>query len=411
MQLAQVIEQPIEALVHMERYVNKGSPSGFTFLHSTSPETAPHGPARPFSMPYVRLKANDCRVFGDADRVPPAMRAGNREEILYPIHPDILADVLAALGRSGSADGHLDVYPTASGRTVLHLGSEGAFFAKLHYPAMIGRFNRALPYRKWISNFENFREIASSVERGTAPECFAILREDVGIMILYDGGENSGMGMIYREFTPYPYGARRVMIPLFALFSPDETSPSDPLLITGLLGGKGDPLRAAMTHLVTPLLDCFRFQAFELGLLPEYNAQNILLELDPLQGATRIVHRDMTGTFKDLAIRRERGLHTALNPYHATDLDTNPKECFARRSFAYDFKLGEYVFLEIESILAAEFGVRIEDFRECVRAAFRVAVTQDTSSYFGAEDKWCGYEKVLPCGGRPYAEYSNPKYR
>jgi hypothetical protein len=166
-----------------------------------------------------------------------------------------------------------------------------------------------------------------------------------------------------------------------------------------------------MHALVEPLLQCFRFQAIDCGLLPENNAQNLLLEFDGDVSTTRIVHRDMMGTFKDLAMRRARGRTRVLTPYHSVDFNDDPEECFRRRSFAYDFKTGEYVLREIEILLASVFSVPTEDFRAAVRSAFRRIVTQDVEAYFGSISTWWAYANVHPAGGRPYIQMKDPKYR
>jgi hypothetical protein len=123
------------------------------------------------------------------------------------------------------------------------------------------------------------------------------------------------------------------------------------------------------------------------------------------------VHRDMMGTFKDLAIRRARGLSKEMSPYHSVDCADDPEECFRRRSFAYDFKTGEYIFKEIETLLASFRNVPVERFQEAVRASFRAIVTEDVAAYFGSKSRWWAYANVRPDGGKPYLEMKEPKYR
>jgi len=245
-----------------------------------------------------------------------------------------------------------------------------------------------------------------------SPKDFAILREDAGLMIAYDGSEDSGMGVVFREFQPYPYREGAYLIPFFALFSSDLKAPDDPMLLVQLINSsRKDPLEFTLMNLVVPLLRYFSFQACALGLLPEYNAQNILIDWNPVDNAIRIVHRDMTGTFKDFKQRRILGLHCNMNRYHSTDYDEDQEDCFRRRSFAYDFKLGEYVFAELENILLTDFGISSERLRQAIKSCFRDHVDVNIEEYFGSENTWYGYEPILPHGTRPYVKYSNPKYR
>ena len=41
MLLNQIVNEPQKALIYLERYVNNGSPSGFTKINQTSYETSP----------------------------------------------------------------------------------------------------------------------------------------------------------------------------------------------------------------------------------------------------------------------------------------------------------------------------------------------------------------------------------
>jgi hypothetical protein len=402
---------PAAALMHLERYVNKGSPSGFLAERATSPATAVASLFPFFDLPLIPVPVEHVIQY-HSEAIPESAKSDDSAVALYPCHPDVL-DVIQGLIPANTRTEHtgrmLRVTPTASARTVYVI--EYGFYIKLHYPRDIGRFSRANPWHKWTSSFENCEELVAGIESGLAPEEFALLRETAGLFIGGHQGPQGGAGVMFREDRPFPFTRLAPIIPFFSLFSNDRIAPDDPPLFVQWLKDVTCQLDFAMHALVEPLLRCFRFQAIDCGLLPENNAQNLLLEFDGDAATTRIVHRDMMGTFKDFTMRRAHGLTRVLNSYHSVDFDDDPEECFRRRSFAYDFKTGEYVLREIETLLASVFSVPAEDFRDAVRSAFRSIVTQDVEAYFGSKSTWWSYANVHPAGGRPYIRMKHPKYR
>lgn len=403
-----ICEAPVAALIHLERYVNKGSPSGFLAEHATSPMTAPAGLIPFFDLPLISVPVEHVTQHRP-EAIPEPMRSENDAIALYPCHPDVLDLIRDGIPVNTQIERTLRVAPTASARTVYVI--EYGFYIKLHYPHDIGRFSRANPWHKWISSFENCDELVGEIISLRAPREFALLRETAGLLVGDCEKQQGGAGIMIREERPFPHSRLAPIIPFFSLFSNDRAALDDPPLLVQLLRDVASPLDFVMQAVVEPLLRCFRFQAFNLGLLPENNAQNLLLEFDGDGSTTRIVHRDMMGTFKDLAMRRMHGRTKLLNSYHSVEYDDAPEECFRRRSFAYDFKTGEYVFSEIETLLGSGFGVRAEEFQDVVRSAFRSIVTRDVESYFGSETNWWAYSNVHPTGGRPYVQMRHPKYR
>ena len=411
MKLNSIRANPVGALIHLERYVNNGSPSGYLAEHATSEATAPASLFPFFDLPLIPVQAEHVIQY-HSEAIPDSVKSDDSAVAFYPCHPDML-DVIEGLIPVNTRAAHtrrmLRVAPTASARTVYVI--DDGFYIKLHYPRDIGRFSRANPWHKWTSSFENCEELVAGIESGLAPQEFALLRETAGLLIGGHQGPQGGAGVIFREDRPFPSTRLTPIIPFFALFANDRIVPDDPPLFVQWLKDATRPLDFAMHALVEPLLECFRFQAIDCGLLPENNAQNLLLELDDDVSTTRIVHRDMMGTFKDLAMRRAHGITRVLNPYHSVDYNDDPEECFRRRSFAYDFKTGEYVLKEIESLLAFFFSVPPDNFRAAVTGAFRRIVTQDVEAYFGSKSTWWAYAKEHPAGGRPYVQMKDPKYR
>src|SRR5437773_11936635 len=65
MLLQDVLTNPTTTRQYVERYLNDGSPSGFTTDYTTSPETSPFGLTSWFH-PYICVAPLDfCRTFGE----------------------------------------------------------------------------------------------------------------------------------------------------------------------------------------------------------------------------------------------------------------------------------------------------------------------------------------------------------
>jgi len=406
-ELGEILNNPSSALLQLERFVNKGSPSGFHTLEGVSWQTHPENESDHYKLPLVKFRESDVE-FSYHGSLPDALMDNNGA--LYACHPDMMAN-LQSCGTQYDVVRHLDVSPTASVRTVVCV--QTGFHLKLSMDTKIGRFNRRISFPKWLASFENNSELVERVQAGQAPTEFAMLCEISGLHVKDRRATNLDDGFIVRDPKPYPSSSRMSMVPFFSLFSPDVREPTEPTLLSQMLLGRSDPLQSTMEMIIEPILKCYKFQAIDLGMIPENNAQNILLEIDRNANSTRIVHRDMMGTFKDLALRQQLGLRLDFEDYHSTDLSDGMSDTYKRRSFAYDFKLGEYVFSEIEQALSVEFNISQTTFRNSVKERFRSIVSSEPETYFGIENVWWSYEKVIPSPSneRPYKKNRFPKYR
>jgi hypothetical protein len=393
----------------MERYVNKGSPSGFSAANSVSLETSPLGPNPRFQLPILAVelqKVIETRGLRDL----PSPLSETFPYVAFPVHPDVIDAMRWDLDPHTGTVTFLPVAPSASARTVLYSDSNPPFWIKLHYPALIGRFERAIPAYRWYSSFEKSAELERVVDLGSAPSCFAFLPERQGVLIRVGKRPDQSAGVLYREFHPYPKKPERALIPLFSLFSPDSRRPEEPLLLTQMLATRADPFQACLDLIVKPLHTCFRFLALDLGLIPEYNAQNILIEIGEDITSPRMVHRDMMEPFVDLTLREQKGLHINFTRYHFIDNEGGSDEYYKRRSFEYDFKFGRYVLLELENLLRDQFGISPRRFRNAVRELFRTLVTNPVE-YFGSDEYWYSYPDKIFHGTRPYIRRRHPQYR
>ena len=209
------------SLAYAERYLNDGSDSGFsanTTYRSTSPK---HG-KRKFYLKNIVINSEDKVMnFGNADGYLPA------GEIC--IHPDVFLSNSNNISHLG-----MDVSPTASGRTLMHIENDGFFFLKVAYTRCLGRLTRHMGSDKIKSAVEVTDLLMNAVQSGKVNSCFAFLREDKGRVILLNernkfiknlspaeyAEKDYEYGVIVREGKPYPYlNKKEYLIPFFSLFS------------------------------------------------------------------------------------------------------------------------------------------------------------------------------------------------
>jgi len=367
MKLSEYQKDAFLAWMYAERYVNDGSPSGFTHYGSVDPEYCPGGNEGSFGLPVYAMGREEVTAIGN----PSAMwqdlgihDAGG--SVPFPIHPAVLLDLKnhEALRRNEAVK-VVGAIPTASVRTVAVRNNDGASFWKLHFPRTIGRFVRDLPLYKWLASIDTSREIVELLS--SAPKCMAVLPV-IGGVFLEGGAGIAGFGAIQRSAIPYPekQGAA-FMIPCFSLWSKDRTRNGDATMLRQLISKYDYTALQAIESFVGPILRSYRYLAVECGMIPEYNAQNVLFEIQPDSGLIRVVHRDMCDVFKDSAARplARKRVHP-LATYHTTG-DGDYGDLFARRSFAYDFKLSQYVLDPMVNEIADCCGHVVGELKEDVK--------------------------------------------
>lgn len=114
MLLEDIIANPDRALDYLERYVNDGSPSGFTEIHTTSWPTSPSSLNAKYRMYYFCVDAQNVRTFG---QIPNVTGVRDQNSFIF-VHPDMV-ELLNSRGiKNFLKYTDSDVIPTASSRTV-----------------------------------------------------------------------------------------------------------------------------------------------------------------------------------------------------------------------------------------------------------------------------------------------------
>lgn len=386
-----------DVYLELERYWNDGSPSGFN--ETVSSRYAPTSTGT-FRMPVFEANIDACIQVG---RPPSSLGGGQSGATLpVPMHPDAIdATIQTAHAMRRRPIAWKEVVPTASGRTVLMV-DEPTQFIKLHYPAFLGRYPRDLRLFKWLAALENSRELRSHEQ--AFPPTMGYLPEDAGTFVA--GSMETGFGVIYRSAAARPVQEQaRVLIPAFSLFARRQTGS----LICQILRARRDPFESLMGEFVEPLLSAYALLADRLGMIPECNAQNVLFEATPELCVSRVVFRDLGDMFKDLSRRAELGLHTAFCDYKSIDR-ARDRDYFERRSFSFDFKLGEYILGPLIAMVAEGMGVDVRRLQCAVREV-ALSTMPDPEEYFGSRTTWFSYpDEVQPGRGR-YVQHERPRFR
>lgn len=394
-------------LVHLENYVNDGSPSGYSSVNAPPGEFVT-SVDRPLSLPVIR--PHDCEII-EQGRLSPDI----------PLDALVAHPLTAGLLRNADRDfdvlGELPAWSTAGGRTFLRaddMDGQGGFL-KLHYPGVLGRVRRELPLEKAMAGFEVSAELERELAAGTVGG-FALLRE-VGYRSALAGDGRSSWSFLERESRGFPAGrTEAVLVPAFALFSLDRSAPQDPPLLWQLHDSfaRGSSAREwLLGTIIEPLIDTYLSATFGLGLMPEVNAQNLLFEVSA-DGVGRPVLRDMGRVEKLLHVRRERGLSGTFrsSPYKTLDLTLEQDGTQVRHSFSYDFKLGGYVLEPLLACLAGRASAELAAWRRAVAevAAAKLKRYPIAEACFPVDHTY-GHPRQMLTETRPYVELGKPVFR
>lgn len=408
MELREFRTSPADAQAYAERYVNDGSPSGFTEQHRTSPATDPFGLAPHFHLYSIPCPPGLSDDFGDSAALPHGV---------FLLHPDMLQHKdLAGLTPARWHD--CPVTPTASARTVQLLGTGDRDYVKLHYDGVIGRINRQLPRRKAVNGVEMSAALLRALGDGQLPDTMALLHEPAARVLHNPAITDSRLhwSFVWRYQVPRGPAAPHIafMIPMFSLWSSDRRAAAHPPLLAQLCTCWGRRAREMILDgIIRASLDAYFAMVARMGLQFELNAQNMLVGFDNSLAVVAVVVRDCMGIEKDLDLRTELGLSLsfAAPDYKVIGSSVDPVLYRVRHSFAFDFKLCEYI---VRPLIEAGVAFGIWE-REEARAAGRSLaarwIRELPPDYFPEGGIWYAHEEELLTGDRQYVRRVNPFLR
>lgn len=396
--------------IYLERYVNDGSPTGFTEVHKTSEATNPFTGAECFPL----LEFCD----SDLDIVNLGQDCSYLRGSTNFAHPDsVNSQVLHGSGRTLKESAFM-VSPVAGGRTmILRDGSVRGGYLKLTYDvSRIGRVDRQLTIKHCESSLEVSEVLQAASKRGLlSPNTALMLEPAARVSLLPTPGGLYEWGTIFRERHPYPAGASdALLIPGFSLFGHDRKSQSDNALIVQMIRCGGYDPKQYLVDLATMIVDAYWAIVHACALHIECHGQNCFFEMTPDFKINRIVVKDMDSVEKDIPLAEFLGV--------ARDWRSYPYMCMSpevwyypiRASYMYDFKLGEYLLSPLIACVSAAFNLREDEVDlEISDHVRRTHLAGLPPSYFPADGCWydCDNTERKPGERRQYFAHPNPRFR
>ena len=331
--------------IYLERYVNDGSPSGFSG-NTTSKKTSPK-------------EGNECFKILEFDDNNETFIIGKKNKIFERgvnyAHPDSRNNPF--LKNAGIRTSKYVVAPTASGRTMLLLDDNIHGFLKLTYENIIDRTHRFIYLRDALISLQNNYIIKKSIDDGSLGKTFAILPEESAkVTFLENHGKQISWGTIYRDCKPYPIlNENYSYIPAFSLFSKDCKNKEKAPLITNLIELSGKNPEEYLFDMLNIIIDSFFNLILHCGLFSEMHAQNCLFEIDDNYNISRLILRDLQDmTFDTMVKPIDNFPYMTLELENYVEILENknfdryqiPRTDYLHQrdvSYYYDFKLGEYL--------------------------------------------------------------------
>lgn len=405
-----------KSLEYLERYVNNGSPSGFTIKCSTSQETSPFG-ASEFINPYICFsKKTNFKTYGLVPKFNEITHEDSLDWIL--IHPDMKdSRILINSKLKIEKLNNIKLIPTASARTLQLKDSEHEGYFKLHYEGNIGRLNRDLSYDKAISGPEISSIISKLTDSNVLDKRLAHLPES-GARVLRITFENKIIewGMVWRELQPYCTDSDKIkyIIPVFSLFGRDRHNINDkPILEQIITGCFYDPTTYIVDYLINPIIDCYFSLLTNSGIQAEWHAQNLLIGFDENFFPIKFITRDLESMDKDISLIEKFKLPYVFESYPYKCILDSQMNYKIKHSFMFDFKLGEYIIQPLLNFLESTYFVSSQTLIPSIKNCSKKHIDTLPDDFFPKES-WYVFENIpidRTTDKRPYVEFSNPKFR
>lgn len=405
MRINKLITEPRDALNYMERYINDGSPSGFTWKYSTSELTSPMSAKKRYKLLWCHTQNGFIRTYGS---YPQFLNCGS-ETIL--IHPDMAKD--ERVSSFEICESNISVMPTSSARTVQLCDFPG--YLKLNYWGTIGRINRALTTKHIASSIEITHLLEEIfTKQQDSFRCLSLLPECSAQAFVSD---NLDFGNVYREENPTGGGMEKVkyLIPFFSLFSIDKNNPDDKAIILQLADVLGIDLHELIIQqIIYPIIRYYFLLITQLGLQPEWHSQNILLGLDENLKIVSFVMRDIESIDVDLTIRKQLGLNHILSCYPYKHIYLEQYNYQIKHSFMFDFKLGEYLIEPLVDLVSIVCSIDKSYLYSEIKDYSQKYIKSLPDDFFPQDNCWYAVKPFLidrTKTERPYINRGMPKFR
>lgn len=409
MEINSVLLKKEKSYLHMERYVNDGSPSGFDKVHTSSYETAPRSHYKSYNLLIIKFDESiEVKDIGSKD-------SHFISKGLMFCHPDnINEEIFRNIKDSWEIVDTIEVAPTSSARTVKVIDQD--YYIKLDYIGYLGRIKRNLDHQHILSAYEVTKDICNGISKNVYCNYFGVLKENRGRIayIPLKNGSFYEFGYIIRDAIPHSNNTDNelFLIPGFSLFSTDTHSPYDePLLIQLFKKSNKEINDFAYNDVFKPIIDCYFDSLCNHGFLMEAHSQNILFAINKNYEIKLIVSRDMESIDKDIPLRDYLGLKNEISSYNYKCIRDTDYNYTIKHSFMFDFKLGEYLLNPLFDVFSSIDGFNYEKTIDKVKLLSRKYIAKLPENYF--PETWYSYENIKfePNKKRPYICHDTPKYR
>ena len=374
--------------IDLEKYWNTGSPSGYgiDLADPYNPKSCPGY----FLVPVYEVPWDKATRIGD---YPNGFPSPTRPDVEYiPVHPLALDEKFSELEPTF----HLKCTATSSGRTLALLQNNSVCsFLKLHFPGCLGRFNRDIPLYSWVASLSISAELQST--GNNIPDNTAFLIESGGVYIESD----FNFGSIFRASDPFPKRKYFRILPAFSLImAGPERDYSIELLRT--IFSQNIKLEQFVELALKPIIDSYFWLSLKRGLIPECNAQNVLFCLDslPIEKAWTVVFRDFADFFVDFEMRKENNLHNNFARYKNIGGWAIEKDLYERRSFAFDYKLSQYLLRPLIEVASRAYGWKETELQKNVKSIVENIIP--IKDYFSSDKYWFKYPNTKGVSRKNY---------
>jgi hypothetical protein len=169
MDARKLFQDKLSIFLHLERYVNNGSPTGWTDRNKTSASTNPFTGQDRFSLLEFDVSDVDNFLIGKKHAL--------FDRPINYAHPDSNKSENLARAQLTTYPSDIIVSPTSGGRTMLLRNEKHEGYLKLTYESRIGRVDRQLKLKLCQSSIEASETMVSAFKEGRLYSRFAILRE------------------------------------------------------------------------------------------------------------------------------------------------------------------------------------------------------------------------------------------
>ena len=288
-------------LFELERFTNDGSPSGHTFLKSSStPTTAWHG-LPDFPLPILR--GIQRREYGDSSSL---ASIGLESGTECPVHPDCIHLTGHQMLPNNEYWRQLRVAPTSSPRVVVAL-PERRFALKLHYPRILGRFDRPLLGEQLQFGVDVSQHFVAQdfVNSEFFPEIYTA---EYSISMFGANASEQSYGFLIRDLQPISLSEIEWAVPAFSILAQRNLGLLRRPLLEDIVKWVGVKTKLGFICdcFLPTLCDSISELVVVAGVWPEITAQNFYFSKTK-NGLFKIIWRDFQGCFVDLELLNTSG--------------------------------------------------------------------------------------------------------